>query len=181
MEWVTRTNDLNHLTQGSIVDGVDWDMEDNPVSIVLSNACDLEHGHTPYLLVAALYPASSIILSSREFNAKTKGKPFNQLTSGERKDVNRLISDYIHHRTVNRYYFIDCRESDLEMYMMVDFHQIKSIPLENKQGLTLIANLKSPLKEQMMMQYVCHAARIPTDRVDNEIEKSIIEDILNGI
>lgn len=181
MDWITRTDDLANLTQGSIVDGIDWGQEDNPVSIVLSNACDIEHSHTSYLLVAALYPASDLIFSSREFLGETKNKKISQLTSGEKKAVKKLLSNYIHHKTINRYYFIDCRDSDLGMYMMVDFHHIQSVPIGYKDNLTLIANLNSPLKEQMMIQYISHTGRIPTDRVNSEEENLIIDELLSEL
>lgn len=182
MNWITRTNDITQLTQGSIVDGINWDMGNNPVSIVLSNACDLEHGHTPYLLVAALYPASDLITSSREFIGKFNGKEsYADLNSREKEKINELLQNYIHHKTINRYYFIDCRDSDLGMLMMVDLQQIKSIPISDRNSLKMIANLNSPLKEQMMMQYVGYAARIPTDRVTREEEKTLIKEILSDI
>ena len=63
MEWLKKLDSIEELTQGSIVDGVDWgDRDNDPLSIVLSNACDLEHdGHCSYLIVAAMYQAGDII------------------------------------------------------------------------------------------------------------------------
>lgn len=181
MDWITRIDDPANLTQGSIVDGIDWGQEDNPVSIVLSNACDIEHEHTSYLLVAALYPAGDLLFNSREFQGTTEGKDYSQLTSNQKKAVNKLLSNYIHHKTINRYYFIDCRDCELGILMMVDFHQVKSISIEKRSELTMIANLNSPLKEQMIMQYVSHAARIPTDRVTPDEEQSIISELLSEL
>ena len=179
MEWITPFDDIGQLTQGSIVDGVVWRGEDDPVSIVLSNACDLEHNHASYLIVAALYPAADIITSSREYNGilRSSSNPKN-ITSKQRTAIKTLLSNYIHHRTINRYYFIDCRKSLLEMNMMVDFQQIQSIPIGNAKSLTPIAHLNSPLKEQMIMQFVSYTARIPSDRVSEQEEEHIISELL---
>lgn len=50
------------ITQGTIVDGVDWGLGDeNPLGIVISNACDLEHDHSGFLMVAALEVAADVL------------------------------------------------------------------------------------------------------------------------
>lgn len=182
MEWITPFDDIGQLTQGSIVDGVVWGGEDNPVSIVLSNACDLEHNHASYLIVAALYPAVDIITASREYSGilSSSGNHDN-VTSRQKKAIKSLLSNYIHHRTVNRFYFIDCRKSLLEMNMMVDFQQIQSIPIGNAKSLKPIAHLNSPLKEQMIMQFVSYTARIPSDRVSEQEEQQMISELLSDM
>ena len=178
MEWIS-VNDIN-ITQGSIVDGVKWDFfDDDPASIILSNACDLAHNHSSYLIVAALFPANHVIMNSREIQGII-GQEAVDLTKKQKEAVGKTISDYIHHKTINRYYFIDCTHSDLGMPMVVDFQLIKSIPIEQKDDLHPIANLVSPLKEQMMIQYACYTARIPSDRVSGETEERLIKEIAAG-
>lgn len=181
MEWTTPFNDINQLTQGSIVDGINWGDEDNPVSIVLSNACDLEHEHASYLIVAALYPASAIIGNSREYKGMTNQDGFSASSKKQKIAVENKLSDYIHHRNINRYYFIDCTASDLDMFMMVDFQRILSLPIDIKNSLIPIAQLNTPLKEQMMMQFVSYTSRIPTDRVSQEDEQVIKNKLLEEI
>lgn len=181
MEWITPINDVNQLTQGSIVDGIDWGDEDNPVSIILSNACDLEHEHASYLIVAALYPASAIIGNSREYKGMTNPNGYSASSKKQRDAVSSKLSDYIHHRAVNRYYFVDCTASELDMFMMVDFQRILSLPIDVKDSLKPIAQLNTPLKEQMIMQFVSYTSRIPTDRVSEDDEQVIKNKLLEEI
>ena len=64
--WVSESKGI--ITQGTIVDGVDWGRgEYNPLSIVISNACDLEHGNSSFLLVAALESAKDTLQNTDEF------------------------------------------------------------------------------------------------------------------
>lgn len=181
MEWITPFNDINQLTQGSIVDGINWGDENNPVSIVLSNACDLEHEHASYLIVAALYPASAIIGSSREYKGMTHQNGFSASSRKQQNAVTNKLSDYIHHKTINRYYFIDCTASNLDMLMMVDFQKILSLAIDVRNTLIPIAQLNTPLKEQMMMQFVSYTSRIPTDRISQEDEQAIKDQLLKEI
>lgn len=181
MEWVTPITDISQLTQGSIVDGIDWECEtDNPVSIVLSNACDIEHNHASFIIVAAMYPASHIIACSREYRGLISGS-YNESTRKQQDRVKDKLSEYVHHKTINRYYFIDCRQCKIGMCMMVDFQKIKSVPINTTSSLALIANLNTPLKEQMIMQFVSYTSRIPTDRVDRNDEEQIISSLITEI
>lgn len=55
------------------MDGVDWGLgDDNPLSIVITNACDLEHDHSGFLMVAALEPAAEVLGASKEFQSLVK-------------------------------------------------------------------------------------------------------------
>jgi hypothetical protein len=176
MEWTSPFDNINQLTQGSIVDAIDWgNPEDNPVGIILSNACDLAHeGHCSYLIVAAMYPAQMILQSSREYKGIIPD-PTVKLTRKQLEKRAEYFSNYIHHKTINRYYFIDCTETLLGMHMVIDFQRIISMPHKCMHTLKPIAHLVSPLREQMIMQFAHYTARIPSDRVDEEQEANIIE------
>lgn len=132
MEWLKKFDSIEKLTQGSIIDNVDWGYtkDCNPLSIVLSNACDLEHeGHCSYLIVAAMHLAADVIQASREYKGLLGDTPSDKITKKQRKGIERLYSDYIHNRTINRYFFIDCSEIEPNLYMVVDFQVV-----ENRMG-----------------------------------------------
>lgn len=183
MKWITTINDISDITQGSIVDGIDWGGgDDNPVGIVLSNACDIENDHASYIIVAAMYPASDLIAHSREYKGWLNGAViYDDSTVRQKNSIKDRLSEYIHHKKVNRYYFIDCRQCDIGMLMMVDFQQIKSIAIDEKSKFIPIATLDSPLKEQMIMQFVSYTARIPSDRVSEEEASVIINTLIEDI
>lgn len=175
MEWIRPFSEIQELTQGSIIDGVDWgEGDDNPLSIVLSNACDLSHeGHCSYLIVAALYPACDIIRSSREFLGIVQDK-IGDLSKSQKRQIDRLFGDYIYNRTITRYYFIDCSIIERELYLFVDYQHIKSVPFQDITKYTPIAHLVSPLREQMMMRFVYYAGRVPVDRPNDEQYEEIV-------
>lgn len=181
MDWITPLDNIEELTQGTIVGNVNFGYEEDLVGIVLSNGCDLEHNHASYLIIAALYPASSIISSSREYLGLIDKNGYESSSSRQKTRVKEKLSDYIHHRAINRYYFIDCTECELGMYMMIDFQQIISIPINEKSNLKPIANLCTPLKEQMIMQFVSYTSRIPTDRVASDVETLIVDTLIKEI
>lgn len=174
MEWIRPFSDIQELTQGSIIDGVDWgNGADNPLSIVLSNACDLSYeGHCSYLIVAALYPMYDIISSSREFLGIVQDG-IKELTKAQRRQIDRLFDDYIFNRTITRYYFIDCSIIEPDLYLFVDYQHIKSVPFQNVEYKP-IAHLVSPLREQMMMRFVFYTGRVPVDRPDGEQYEKIV-------
>lgn len=180
MEWLKKLDSIEELTQGSIVDGVDWgDGDNDPLSIVLSNACDLEHdGHCSYLIVAAMYQAGDIIRASREYNGIIQGADLADISKRQRIQIERLFLDYIHNRTINRYFFIDCSNIEQGLYLVVDFQRILSVKYEAKAYLTPVANLISPLREHMMMRFVGYTARIPIDRVSDDKGQEIIRSML---
>ena len=111
MDWITPLDNIEELTQGTIVGNVNFGYEEDLVGIVLSNGCDLEHNHASYLIIAALYPASSIISSSREYLGLIDKNGYESSSSRQKTRVKEKLSDYIHHRAINRYYFIFYKES----------------------------------------------------------------------
>lgn len=177
MEWLKKFDSIEKLTQGSIIDNVDWGYtkDCNPLSIVLSNACDLEHeGHCSYLIVAAMHLAADVIQASREYKGLLGDTPSDKITKKQRKGIERLYSDYIHNRTINRYFFIDCSEIEPNLYMVVDFQELMSVEYKGISKYRPVAHLLSPLREHLMMRFVCYTARISIDRVDENREKEII-------
>lgn len=179
MIWITEPK--KNITQGSIVDGVDWGLGDaNPLSIVLSNACDLSHSKSSYLIVAALVPAVEVLSHSKEFLNNTQGADGDRrISSKQWKALSEMLKSYIHNKNICRYYFFDPQpiiDCDL---LLVDFQLIKSIPI-NSCKLTNEGQMKSPFTEQMMMRFTSYTARIPSDRVDDELEKTYIEKLSVG-
>ena len=175
--WVSTSN--GQITQGTIVDGVDWGRgEYNPLSIVISNACDLEHGKSSFLLVAALESATDVLQQTTEFIGKTNGT--NELTKKQWKALRDFLLNYIHNKNVCRHFFFDPRPTiDMEC-LLVDFQQIKSVEKEKIPFLSIEGQLNHPFVEQMMMRFTSYTSRIPTDRVTPEMEEIYLRELTQG-
>lgn len=180
MSWIIKATD--HITQGSIVYGIDWGMgESNPLSIVLSNACDLSHNKCSFLIVLALLPAQETLSSSKEFlsivdsaNAK-KG-----LTSKSWKALCDFLKGYIHNKNICRYYFIDPSAEIDAPLLVADFQMIKSVEFNKIDQLENLAQLPPPFIEQLIIHFASYTARIPSDRVNEESETKLVEELACG-
>ncbi len=169
---------LDKITQGSIVDDVDFGMGDsNPLGIVLSNECDIINGKSSYIIIASLMPAADIILNSKEFMNKVEGcGEDGKLSKKKSERIKNFLDDYIFNKGITRYYFINPIPVIEVNPLFVDFQHIISIPYENISNLENIAQLKSPYCEQMIVHFASYTARIPVDRDDNtdELARSLI-------
>ena len=102
---VLSTFTLPSITQGTVVDNAQWGDDPNPLSIVLSNACDFENDKLGYVILAALVPANEVIVNSKEFTNKVAGISSKDTISGNReKALRNLLENYIYNKTINRYY-----------------------------------------------------------------------------
>lgn len=166
------------ITQGTIVDGVDWGLGDeNPLGILISNACDLEHDHSGFLMVAALEVAADVLGSSKEFQSIVKDSTDGQLKKKQYDALIRFLSGYIHNKNICRHFFFDPRPViDLDS-LVVDFQHLKSLNLDSIDGLEPIGQLNHPFVEQMMMRFTSYVARIPVDRPTEEDEKKYIQEL----
>ena len=152
------------ISQGTIVDGIPWkDGEDQPLGIVLSNACDLEHNHNSFIIVAALVSAKDVLTRTNDFRNKLQDHKINQ------KNAQKFFKPYINNESIVRYYFIgEYTKAEIDDYLMVDFQQIQSFNISSIESLAPLAQLKHPFIEQMMMRYTAYTSRIPSDRVSEE-------------
>ena len=152
------------ISQGTIVDGIPWkDGEDQPLGIVLSNACDLEHNHSSFIIVAALVSAKDVLTRTNDFKNKLQDHKINQ------KNAQKFFKPYINNESIVRYYFTgDYIEAGIDDYLMVDFQQIQSFDISSIESLEPLAQLRHPFIEQMMMRYTAYTSRIPSDRVSEE-------------
>lgn len=169
---------LERITQGSIVDGVDFGFEeDNPLGIVLSNACDFVNDKMGYVIVACLVPAKGVLLESKEFKNRIKGiGEDKKLSKTKWEKLKPFFDDYIYNKGVARYYFIDPNPVLEAPFWFVDFQHLVSIKYTNINNMENIAQLNSPYREQMMVQFASYTARIPIDRIADttEIVKSFL-------
>lgn len=168
------------LTQGAIVDGVDWGMgENNPLSIVLSNACDIENSKAEFLIVAALLPAASTLCESREiFSAAERDSNATGLTKKQKKSIRELLIKYINNTQVCRYFFFDPNpviDADL---LLVDFQMVKSINLDDE--LDYVGQMKQMFTMQMMSRFVSYTGRVPVDRPEESKINQYIQELTNG-
>ena len=103
--WISEFN--GDFTQGTIVDGVDWGLgDDNPLGIVITNACDLEHDHSGFLMVAALEPAAEVLGASKEFQSLVKDSTDGLLKRKQWDALTRFLKDYIHNKNICRHFFL---------------------------------------------------------------------------
>lgn len=171
------------ITQGTIIDGVDWGREEgnNPLSIVISNACDLEHKNSNFLLVAALESATDVLQQTTEFKGKVKDANSNkELTQKQWKSLENFLLNYIHNKNVCRHYFFDPRPIlDMDC-LVVDFQQIRSIEINQIPNFSMEGQMNHPFVEQMMMRFTSYTSRIPVDRVNSEMEKIYIQELTKG-
>lgn len=175
--WISEYN--GDFTQGTIVDGVDWGLgDDNPLSIVISNACDLEHDHSGFLMVAALEPAAAVFGASKEFQGLVKDSTDGQLKKKQWDALTRFLKGYIHNKNICRHFFFDPRPViDLDS-VVVDFQHIRSLDLGAVKTLEPIAQMNHPFVEQMMMRFTSYVARIPVDRPNETDEQRYISELV---
>lgn len=177
--WITSPED--EITQVSIVEGVDWNIGDIPLSIVLSNACDLSHNKSSFLIVAALVPALDVLSVSKEFHNHTNNATEDKgLTSKQWKSLSDMLKSYIHNKNICRYYFFDPQPVINCDLLFVDFQLIQSIPIKDIDKLGYVGQMKSPFTEQMMMRFTSYTARIPSDRVSDAMENKYIKELSAG-
>ncbi len=169
-----------HITQGSIVDGVKWGLGDvEPLGIVLSNPCDLEHGKASFFIVAALLAADETIKISKEYKDKTvSANSNNGLSSKAWTSFRKYLTEFIHNKNIVRYYFIDTADGIIDAPpLFVDFQLIKSIPIDTP--IDNVAQLPAPYVQQMIMHFVAYTSRIGVDRVDEFQEMKLVNELAN--
>lgn len=166
---VLSTFTLPSITQGTVVDNAQWGDDPNPLSIVLSNACDFENDKLGYVILAALVPANEVIVNSKEFTNKVAGISSKDTISGNReKALRNLLENYIYNKTINRYYFLNATVLDCPP-LLIDFQRIQSIECTEIGNLIAVAQLDSPYKEEMIMRFVSYTARIPVKREEYDV------------
>lgn len=178
MRWIEEPHQA--LTQGAIVDGVDWDMgENNPLSIVLSNACDIENNKVGFLIVAALLPAASTLCESKEINsAAERDASATGLTKKQKKSIRDKLTNYINNAQVCRYFFFDPNPVINADLLLVDFQMVKSINVNA--NLDYIGQMKQVFTMQMMSRFVSYTGRVPVDRPDESKINQYIQDLTHG-
>ena len=154
------------LTTGTIVSSIPWGQgEPEQPGIVLSNACDIEHNKAGYVIIAGLVDAKETLKDSKEY-ANLNITPGSELSKGKKKSLKNFFEDYLFNKGITRYYMV-YPSKELEPYMpamMVDFQHLISIPVNDINRLTLVAELRSPYREEMMHHFTAYTARVPVPR-----------------
>ena len=152
------------LHQGAVLYGVDWGVENSPLSIILSSECDILNDKAAFLIVAMLLPAKETLTQSKEYINKASAANDDILPAKAWKSLCEFFESYIYNKGITRYYFIDPKDAIDAPYLLADFQHITSIPIESAKGLEIVAQLPSPFKEQMVVQFASYTARIPVER-----------------
>lgn len=178
MRWIEEP--YQALTQGAIVDGVDWGMgENNPLSIILSNACDIENNKAEFLIVAALLPAASTLCESKEIISATERDSNSVgLTNKQKKSIKELLTKYINNTQVCRYFFFDPTPTIDADLLLVDFQMVKSINIDAE--LDYVGQMRQVFTMQMMSRFVSYTGRVPVDRPEESKINQYIQDLTNG-
>ncbi len=158
MQWLVNSEGEN-FTQGTILYGVDFGYgENNPLCVVLSNACDFEHDKLSFIVLAILDPAKETLRNSKEVCAVFKDKEFDALTSGEKKSLHNIYIDKIYNKSIGRYYFFDPRPIIDMDPLLVDFQHVYSVDYNkikkniDNGKIKILGKINHPFVEQMMMQ-----------------------------
>ncbi|MCC5906194.1 MAG: hypothetical protein JJU13_08315 [Balneolaceae bacterium] len=169
MAWL-KEYDRDEITQGTIVDNVPWEMEEAPLGIVLTNACDVEWNKASYLLIASLLPAKDILQNSTEFEQITQSADEeNKLSKTKSNSLGSFLRDFIHNTNIVRYFFIDPTPVYPSLpHFFVDFQHLITIPYSEKINLSTIAQLDSPHREKLILHFSSYVSRIAVDRIDKE-------------
>ena len=181
MSWIEPSSN-NILSQGTIVDNVEWGLNPNPLGVVLSNACDLEWDKASFILIACLIPAGETIQLSKEFIDK-RGDVLsdNTISRSRWETLTKYLTGYIHNVNINRYFFVDPTKVIDCPYLLVDFQKLLTIPVEQKESLMIVGNVPSPHKEKMIMHFASYVSRIGVDRVDQDQTALISTSMLNPL
>lgn len=174
MQWVEES--IGKITQGSIIEGVDWGFDEAPpLSIVLSNACDIENEKCSFLIVSGLVPAIETLHLSKEFCNLVEKSDANKRLSNKGWDaLCKFLKDYIHNKNICRYYFFN-PEPIIECDpLLADFQMIKSVPPKDIIRLQNVGKLASPFIEQLIVHFTSYSARIPSDRVISSEEQTLL-------
>lgn len=167
------------FVQGAVLNGVDWGLSHNPLSIVLTSECDIIHKKASYIIVASLVPAKEVITQSHEYIELIQGVNQDGVSAKKWEKISNFLNNYIHNKGITRYYFIDPAEAFEAPYLFVDFQHLRSIPYSDACKLEILAKLPTPYKEQMIVQFTSYLARIPVDRTEDTTE--IIEKIITPL
>ena len=91
--------------------------------------------------------------------------------------VKPFLDDYILNKGVSRYYYINMEPVVVSPPLFVDFQHIVSIPYDQINEFDNVAQLNSPYREQMMVQFASYTARIPIDRINDttDLARNLIE------
>lgn len=164
------------LSQGAVLLGVDWGVNPNPLSIVLTSECDILHEKASYIIVASLISAKEIIRESSDYQDLIQGIGEEGISNNKWAKINKFLDNYIHNKGISRYYFIDPADAFDSPYLFVDFQHLKSVPFEDISSFEVVAKLPTPFKEQMIVQFASYMARIPVERAEDTTQ--IIESII---
>lgn len=157
------------ITQGTIVDNVPWALEEAPLGIVLTNACDVQWDKASFILIAPLLPAKDILQNSHEFIQVVKNSEDNELSKSKTKSLNSFLNKFIHNINIARYFFIDPTPVYSSLpHLLVDFQNLLTIPYSKVNSLNIIAQLDSPHREKLILHFASYISRIAVDRVDEE-------------
>jgi len=179
--WVKVSTDKK-IRQGSIIHGVNfgYGIDRSPLGIVLTDQCDLQNGKCSFLIVAALYDASDRLFNTKEFqnifqNAENDGEGKKIL---KKKTVKGFLEKFVTNKNITRFYFIDPRPciDEFTPGLVVDFQHIISVPYSDDLKFDIYCDLDHPFIEQMMMQFVSYTARIPSNRVTDQVIEQYVNE-----
>jgi len=179
MEMLT-ANDRN-ITQGTIVDNVPWVNNDYPIlGIVISNPCDLNNHKASFITIAGLVDAGETLKNTSEFQSIVDGANEHlELKTKPWDSLKKWINSFIHNKSVCRYFFINPGEIIDADPFLVDFQNLITIPIAEKEYLVSIAQLSTPYAQQMIVHFSSYISRIGVDRIDEDSANLLFDELVS--
>jgi hypothetical protein len=177
-EWFDYVSNVEHITQGSIVDGQLIEGLESQYYAVLSPECDLEQRKSEFVVMVAegdKTAAIKEILSSHNLTDDNwKGlKPHSQ----KRDKVRARVLEQINGKIGARWFYVP--PSSASGLIVFDFQKLHSVSAEKIPALceARIAVLRSPFKESLVTRLYSYLTRVGTA---DEYKKPLAELVLNA-
>lgn len=172
--------------QGDVVEGVYFPAADDDLPAVLvTPACDLQHGNVSLLTFVALFPdvevARQIVAPHLpDWGVEVDAAGLAHVNNSQRKSLQKELRHLTKHR-FQRFHWLPIAIGDCAAHV-ADFSWVTSLPsAEVTDAATRIASMRSSWKEQLAARYVAFMGRVGTeDFISVEVE-SHIERMLTGV
>ena len=150
--------------QGAIVERVPWGLEQAPLGIVLTAACDLEHQKASFVLIGALKLAQGVLQESKEWKSLTEHRKTEGVSATSWRKMTALFDSWIHNKDIQRYFFLRADDPLGLDPMVIDFQQLIAIPFDRTADLTVVAKLPPPFREKLISHLSAYLSRIGVER-----------------
>jgi hypothetical protein len=166
-----QTESKRELDQGVVLLGIPWTEKyrDTP-GVVLTARCDFANNKADFVKIATLKPAKDVFGGFKPVR-EILGEASNGTPLSKKKwdKLKRYLADYIFHRGIFRYYFIDGSRPDFGLWV-VDFQHIGSFQADDLSDCDYVGSLNSPDLEHLISHYAAYCGRIGVTRNEDALD-----------